>query len=131
MIAESIEAAAKVTRATCDRVAAGRLVEEAAVWQLFATPRSSEARALLQIEALGLPADLAARLSSTAFPGALRLVELHCDGLSPVHLPPGRWLARGVQRIQGHDVGRLVMAVPPEAALPPGTEVLGYVAADV
>lgn len=122
-----------VVRAICDTAAVleqGRLVEKSAVWQIFAAPKSLTARALLGVEDPALPPDLSRRLSQAPTPGSRPVIRLSFDGSRPAHLPEGRWLAGRIERLQGHDLGQVLMALAPGAVLPPDAEVMGHVPAD-
>ncbi|KAF1022040.1 MAG: Methionine import ATP-binding protein MetN [Paracidovorax wautersii] len=132
----------------------GRTAELGPVWQVFGSPRHDATRALLAPLQHGLPDDLRARLqaeppASGAFERILQLGYSGEGGLEPdlariaQVLPPGARLAHGgVDRIQGHAHGRLLLAIdgrlplPDLAALTQGPsaiahhiEVIGYVVA--
>ncbi|ARO15143.1 ABC transporter-like protein [Ketogulonicigenium robustum] len=120
-----------VIRDVCDRVAvleAGRMVEIGPVWQVFGAPAHDATRALLA----PLQPVAAQAVFGAAAPGRVRIVRLPLDGRQgAVALPAGARLVAGhVDPIQGHTVGHLVLALPQDAALPDGAEVIGYVAAD-
>ncbi|WP_158895600.1 MULTISPECIES: ATP-binding cassette domain-containing protein [unclassified Pseudomonas] len=134
-----------VIRQICDRVVVlehGRIVEQGPVWQLFGAPQAEATRALLA----PLAADLARRLAATRQPGARAVLELSYDGqgaepdfqaLGQALGAPVELLHGGIDRIQGHALGRLLVATAaPErrlasfltqAGLFARAEVLGYV----
>lgn len=138
-----------VIRQICDRVVVlehGRIVEQGPVWQLFGAPQAEATQALLAPLAAQLPADLARQLGTTRQPGARAVLELHYDGqgvepdfqaLGQALGAPVELLHGGIDRIQGHALGRLLVATTaPErrlaAFLTQGglfarAEVLGYV----
>lgn len=131
----------------------GRIAELGQVWKVFGAPRHEATRALLAPLQAGLPQDLQQRLlpQRPAHGKALQVLQLGYTGegmLEPDFariaqaLGPGvRLLHGGVDRIQGHAHGRLLLAVPGDwqpvqlAQLTQGqqavahhVEVLGYVA---
>lgn len=138
-----------VIRQICDRVVVlehGRIVEQGPVWQLFGAPQAEATRALLAPLAAQLPADLARRLGATRQPGARAVLELSYDGqgvepdfqaLGQALGAPVELLHGGIDRIQGHALGRLLVATAaPERRLAgfltqtglfARAEVLGYV----
>ncbi len=140
----------RVIREICDRVLVlegGAMAESGPVWQVFGDPRHDATRALLEPLARGLPEDLREGLLAT--PPALgryrRITELHytgAEGDAPdlsklAALGEGvRLLHGGLDRIQGHTQGRLLLSLPgdghrAEALAAPGlahhVKVLGYV----
>ncbi len=138
-----------VIRQICDRVVVlehGRIVEQGPVWQLFGAPRAEATQALLAPLAAQLPADLARQLGTSRQPGARAVLELHYDGqgvepdfqaLGQALGAPVELLHGGIDRIQGHALGRLLVATSaPERRLATflgqdglfaRAEVLGYV----
>ncbi|BCP55498.1 methionine import ATP-binding protein MetN 1 [Kaistia sp. 32K] len=147
-----------VIREICDRVAVldhGRIVELGDVWKVFGNPEHEVTKSLLgQIEH-GIPDDLTDRLQPGFPAGAgtllVRATFLPESGGAPdlqavlkvVH-GPVQLLDSAVDRIRGHTVGRLLVAVPSEGnrpeeietrlgSLPPNVqvEVLGHVSAPV
>ncbi|WP_207479173.1 methionine ABC transporter ATP-binding protein [Arenibaculum pallidiluteum] len=142
-----------VIRAICDEVLVldqGGRVEQGPVWKVFGDPQGEATRALLRPLQHGVPDDLGRRLrpEPPARGGhailALRFTgESHPEGLSLASLmalaPEARLLHGGIDRIQGHAQGDLLVAVPadsirPVASLtfsPDSMRVLGYVADDV
>ncbi|WP_263143395.1 ATP-binding cassette domain-containing protein [Pseudomonas sp. RIT-PI-AD] len=139
-----------VIREICDRVVVlerGQVVEQGEVWQVFGDPRHAVTRSLLGQHREGLPEDLRDRLHAQP-PGQPSdlLVQLRFTGAgrrepdllaiarsldAPVSLLHG-----GVERIQGHAQGHLLLRIggAPEALpaslyeLADHVEVLGYVA---
>jgi D-methionine transport system ATP-binding protein len=116
-----------VIREICDRVVvldSGRIVETGPVWQVFGTPE-----------------DLAARLRPGPAPhaGARTLLRLSFTGATPADtgalaaVPGARILGSRIERIQGHSLGQLLLALAPgqQASLLAGAadtlEVLGHV----
>ncbi|WP_407935802.1 methionine ABC transporter ATP-binding protein [Cupriavidus necator] len=150
----------RVIRDICDHVLvleAGHIAELGPVWQVFGNPRHPATRALLQPLQAALPEDLARllQLQPPAHGAAEQLIELHYTGgdagaessapeLATIVAALGgraRLLQAGVDRIQGHTQGRLLLAakfagggIPAEAlatlALSQPPKVLGYVPAD-
>ncbi len=133
----------------------GRIAELGAVWQVFGNPRHAATRALLAPLQHGLPDDLQQRLQAQPPAGAhtqiLQLGYRGEDGLEP-DLPRiaqalgarVRLLHGGVDRIQGHAQGQLLVALEGAAAQADWTpftqgreaiaheiKVLGYVAESV
>ena len=131
-----------VIREICDDVAVlekGRLVETGPVWQVFGAPQHDATRALLRPLDHGLPDDLQRALQAqpagidgptgttgTAGTAGLtheRVLELAFTGegglepdfarISAALGGPIRLLHGGVDRIQGHTHGHLVLAAPP------------------
>ncbi|RZS30073.1 methionine ABC transporter ATP-binding protein [Corticibacter populi] len=131
----------------------GRIAELGAVWKVFGAPQHEATRALLAPLQHGLPDDLQTRLVKEApqagrYEQILQLSYSGEGGLEPdlvrigQALPGVRLLHGGVDRIQGHAHGRLLLAVDGAAVLPDlhaltqgagaiahHIEVLGYVPA--
>ncbi|CAO3424475.1 Methionine ABC transporter ATP-binding protein [Azospirillum doebereinerae] len=143
-----------VIRAICDEVMVldhGRRVEHGPVWSVFGAPRGDATQALLRPLRHGLPDDIARRLlPEPPRQGgghavlALRFTgESHPEGVSLASLlalaPDAKLLHGGIDRIQGHAQGDLLIAVPVAAMrsaagsrfTPDSWKVLGYVADDV
>jgi D-methionine transport system ATP-binding protein len=114
-----------VIREICDEVLVleqGRIAEAGPVWQVFGAPRHDATRALLRPLEHGLPRDLQARLSTEPPAGrdVRRVLELVYTGEGGVEPDlariaaalggPVRLLHGGVDRIQGHSHGRLLIA---------------------
>ncbi|WP_394061176.1 methionine ABC transporter ATP-binding protein [Alcaligenes sp. WGS1538] len=143
-----------VIRAIADQVLVlerGEIAEHGEVWKIFGNPRHPATRALLAPLQHDLPPDLRQALRSEApAAGGERLLQLSYNGrdrlepdllaLAQALQAPLRLVHGGVDRIQGHAHGRLIVAVPAHAALPPlralteqpgalahGIEDLGYV----
>jgi len=108
----------------------GRIAELGEVWQVFGAPRHAATRALLAPLQHGLPGDLQARLrpeppAHGGFQRILRLGYTGAGGLEPdfariaeaLHSPV-RLLQGGVDRIAGHPLGRLIVALPGSVPLP-------------
>ncbi|GBH24117.1 methionine ABC transporter ATP-binding protein [Burkholderia vietnamiensis] len=126
----------EVIRAVCDTVAVieqGEVVETGAVWRVFGKPRHGATRALLSTLVPDLPAELAARVQPlpehAALPdGAQIVLDIRYTGESAGEPDLGalaaalggavRFLHGGIERIQGHAQGRLVIAAQPRAAEP-------------
>lgn len=120
-----------VIREICDQVVVlekGRIVETGPVWQVFGAPQHDATRALLQPLAHALPDDLAQRLAAQppASGGFSRVIELTFTGEGGLQPDLGRiatalgspvqLLHGGVDRIQGHTHGRLILSIDPQAA---------------
>lgn len=138
----------EVIRSVADRVAVidqGRIVEEGAVWSIFADPKSPVTRRLLAGIRPELPAEIAARLSHDQVGDAIVRLELCGTAaretlLADLVAGAGvsfRLLHGGVETIQGEPVGTLFLAIPGAAADTARTffetrgvktEVLGHVA---
>lgn len=139
-----------VIREICDRVVvleAGRIAEQGPVWQVFGAPNHAATQALLQPLQHGLPEDLVQRLRDKRHgAGDETLVELSFLGrnapdLGQLAAVTGQGAGRGrlrlvssqLERIQGHSIGKLLVAlgpgVAPEALAPLAdqTRILGYV----
>ncbi|OZI38637.1 methionine ABC transporter ATP-binding protein [Bordetella genomosp. 10] len=122
-----------VIREIADRVLVleqGRVAESGDVWRVFGSPEHDATRALLAPMQHGLPEDIQRRLSrhppvTGAYQYVLSLGYTGADGLEPdlVRIAdalnaPIRLLQGGVDRIQGHVHGRLLLAVSGSADLP-------------
>ncbi len=122
----------RVIREIADQVVVlerGRIAEQGPVWQVFGAPRHDATQALLAPLRQGLPPDLHARLQAHPprhgrFSTIVQLGYSGAGGLEPdlariaAALPPGARLVHGgVDRIQGHAQGDLVLAVEGSAAL--------------
>jgi D-methionine transport system ATP-binding protein len=146
-----------VIREICTRVLVldgGGIVEHGPVWQVFGDPQASATRALLRPLQHGLPADIAQHLvpDLDGRPGqavlALRFTgDSHGGGVPLAALaalgPGAALLHGGLDRIDGHGQGSLLVAVPAAALSSPffqaarvgdtpladHIEVLGYVPA--
>jgi D-methionine transport system ATP-binding protein len=117
-----------VIREICDQVLVleqGRIAETGPVWQVFGEPKHDATRALLRPLEHDLPDDLR---SGIAAKGA-RVIELRYTGEGGIEPDldriaaalggPVRLLHGGVDRIQGHTHGRLLVSAPaggPDAA---------------
>ncbi|CDX33597.1 DL-methionine transporter subunit; ATP-binding component of ABC superfamily [Mesorhizobium sp. SOD10] len=112
----------EVIRSIADRVAvidAGRIVEEGAVWQVFANPKSEITRSLLGGIRPQLPPEIASQL--IAGEGAETILRIDVAGeaargalLSDLAVAaPGRFrlVHGGVDHVQGQPVGTLFLAV--------------------
>lgn len=113
-----------VIRDICDRVVVldkGRIVEQGHVWEVFGRPQHNTTQTLLAPLQHNLPADLAARLTPQAtWPDDAKVLALYFSGqqrepdlaaLSNSLNGRVRLLEGGIERIQGHAVGRLIVAV--------------------
>ncbi len=119
----------QVIREVCDTVAVierGEVVETGPVWQVFGDPRHDSTRALLRTLVHDLPADLAARvkpLPEIAQVDARILLDVRftgsdagepdLSGLTSALSADGgrvRFVHGGIDRIQGHAQGRLVVS---------------------
>ncbi|MDU1662470.1 MAG: NIL domain-containing protein, partial [Stenotrophomonas maltophilia] len=141
-----------VIREICDRVVVlehGRIVEQGPVWEVFGNPRHEVSKTLLAPLQHGLPDELQKRLQATP-PSAQAAVVLRLQFTGASADEPDlaalfgalggrvRLLQGGVERIQGHALGQLLLAVS-DSTLDPDTlrtraerwaqqaEVLGYV----
>jgi D-methionine transport system ATP-binding protein len=139
-----------VIREICDRVVVleqGKVVEQGPVWQVFGDPQHAVSKTLLIPTQQALPADLQARLhTEPPHKDAGLVLDLHINGHEPdlaalFGALGGRvsLLHGGVERIQGHAVGHLLLAVSGSPLSREGllirarqqvqhAEVLGYVA---
>jgi D-methionine transport system ATP-binding protein len=142
-----------VIRAICDRVVVlehGAVVEQGQVWEVFGNPLHDVTRTLLAPLRQSLPADLQARLHDQARSSNDSLaLRLHFAGLraepdlAELSQALGGKLAlldAGIERIQGHPLGYLLLAIKDSPhsreqllnnarQLADHVEVLGYVAA--
>ena len=123
---------------------AGRVAEAGPVWRVFGAPEHPATRALLAPLTRDLPGDLRERLTHYPTPGARAVLRITYSGRTPPDLSvlvaatggSVQLLQAGVERIQGHAVGRLLVAAEnPEAearlrASGQDVEGIGYVAAD-
>ncbi|WP_375142607.1 methionine ABC transporter ATP-binding protein [Ideonella benzenivorans] len=123
-----------VIREIADRVLVleqGRIAETGPVWQVFGQPTHDATRALLAPLQHELPEDLKARLHRhppAGAPAVQRVLQLSytgAQGLEPDFAAiaqalqgPVRLVHGGVDRIQGHAQGRLLIAVDGAAPLP-------------
>jgi len=107
----------------------GRIAELGEVWKVFGAPRHDATRALLAPLQHGLPDDLQGSLQATPpASGSSRILRLNYTGegglepdfarIAQALAVPVRLVHGGVDRIQGHAHGRLLLAVPSSAALP-------------
>jgi len=121
-----------VIRQVCDQVLVlenGRIAEAGPVWNLFGAPSHEATKALLAPLQHELPEDIRIRLQSTppATGGYEQILQLSYNGhggLEPdlsligrVLNTQVRLLHGGVDRIQGHAQGRLLIAIPDQAAV--------------
>ena len=111
-----------VIREICSDVVvleSGRVVETGPVWRVFGAPAHPTTRALLEPLTRGLPADLAAKLQPQPVPGGSVILRItfagqaapDLSGLVGAAATPVRLLQAGIERIQGHAVGRMLVAV--------------------
>ena len=113
----------EVIRSIADRVAvidAGRIVEEGAVWQVFADPKSEITRSLLGSIRPQLPPEIASRL--VAGEGAETILRIDVAGaaargpllsdLAAAVPGPFRLVRGGLDHIQQQPVGTLFLGVP-------------------
>lgn len=114
-----------VIRDICDRVVVlehGRIVEQGPVWQVFGDPQHEVSKTLLAPLQHGLPPELQRRLQPTpASADAALVLRLQFTGsetlepdLAALFSALGgrvRLLQGGVERIQGHALGQLLLAV--------------------
>ncbi|MBJ2219679.1 methionine ABC transporter ATP-binding protein [Pseudomonas sp. MF7453] len=114
-----------VIREICDRVVVlehGRIVEQGPVWQVFGNPQHEVSRTLLAPLQHGLPPEVQSRLQPTQTSADAALVlRLQFTGsdtdepdLAALFSALGgrvRLLQGGVERIQGHALGQLLLAV--------------------
>jgi len=127
---------------------AGRIIEEGAVYDVFARPRTATARSFVaSVTGSGVPADLAGELSPQPIGGGRAVLRIVLTGAQAT-APIVSQLARGagidvqilsgqVDRIGGVPFGNLLLAVPAQAEAVAldlvqrhglSGEVLGYVA---
>ena len=136
-----------VIREICTEVVvleAGRIAETGPVWRVFGAPEHPATRALLAPLTRDLPEDLAGRITPQPAPGARALLRITLSGREAPDLAglgaaaggPVRLLQAGIERIQGHAVGRMLVSAEgaeAEARLRASgltIERIGYVAAD-
>jgi D-methionine transport system ATP-binding protein len=114
-----------VIREICDRVVVleqGRVVEQGPVWQVFGDPQHQVSKTLLAPLQHGLPEDLQARLQAhPQNPDAAVVLDLQFSGagnsepdLSALFGAFGgkvSLLHGGVERIQGHALGHLLLSI--------------------
>jgi len=114
-----------VIRDICDRVVVleqGRIVEQGPVWEVFGDPRHEVSKTLLAPLQHELPAELRSRLlAQPPSSDAAVVLRLHFTGgasqepdLAALFGALGgrvRLLQGGVERIQGHALGQLLLAV--------------------
>ncbi|WP_119738222.1 methionine ABC transporter ATP-binding protein [Pseudomonas sp. Larv2_ips] len=114
-----------VIREICDRVVVlehGRIVEQGPVWQVFGNPQHEVSRTLLAPLQHGLPEELQNRLQPTQTSADAALVlrlQFTCSATDEPDLAAlfgalggrVRLLQGGVERIQGHALGQLLLAV--------------------
>ena len=114
-----------VIREICDRVVVlehGRIVEQGPVWQVFGDPQHEVSKTLLAPLQQGLPPELQARLQDQpASAEAAVVLRVQFTGsaadepdLAALFSALGgrvRLLHGGVERIQGHALGQLLLAV--------------------
>ncbi|WP_434654163.1 ATP-binding cassette domain-containing protein [Pseudomonas sp. R3-56] len=142
-----------VIRAVCDRVVVleqGRIVEQGPVWEVFGNPQHEVSRTLLAPLQHALPEELQNRLQpQPASADAATVLRLQFTGtardepdLAALFGALGgrvRLLHGGIERIQGHGLGQLLLAVSGSSlgaeelrqragAWAQRVEVLGYVA---
>ena len=113
-----------VIRDICDRVVVlehGRIVEQGPVWQVFGNPQHEVSKTLLAPLQHGLPDELQSRLQAEPSSTAAVVLRLQFTGsvadepdLAALFAALGgrvRLLQGGVERIQGHALGQLLLAV--------------------
>ena len=107
----------------------GEIAERGEVWQVFGSPQHPATRALLAPLQAGLPEDLAQRLvqevPTAPFQRILQLDYVGTAGLEPDFTrisaalgQPLRLVHGGIDRIQGHAQGRLLLALDGQPPLP-------------
>ncbi len=116
-----------VIRAICDKVLvldSGNIAEQGNVWSVFGNPEATATRSLLAPLKQGLPDDMASSLQEAPPPDgsgfaivSLRFTgESHPDGVSMADItdwaPDARLLHGGLDRIQGHSQGQLLVSIP-------------------
>jgi D-methionine transport system ATP-binding protein len=124
-----------VIREICDRVVVlehGRIVEQGPVWEVFGNPQHEVSKTLLAPLQHALPPELQSRLHQQPQSSADAVV-LRLQFTGTAHAEPDlaalfgalgghvRLLQGGVERIQGHALGQLLLAV---TASPLGAEEL-------
>jgi D-methionine transport system ATP-binding protein len=113
-----------VIREICDRVVVlehGRIVEQGPVWEVFGNPQHEVSKTLLAPLQHALPAELQSRLQANRRPDDAVVLRLQFTGtaqdepdLAALFAALGgrvRLLQGGVERIQGHALGQLLLAV--------------------
>ena len=130
-----------VIREICGQVVVleqGRIAEQGPVWKVFGQPEHDATRALLRTVEQGLPHDLLHSIqpSPPASGEALRVLQLTFTGEGGIEPDLGRiadtlghkaqLLHGGIDRIQGHAHGRLIIAT--RSSVPAETLVLGQLA---
>lgn len=130
-----------VIREICDQVVVleqGRIAEQGPVWKVFGQPEHDATRALLRTVEQGLPHDLLQSIQPEppATGEALRVLQLTFTGEGGIEPDLGRiaetlghkaqLLHGGIDRIQGHAHGRLIIAT--RSSVPAQTLVLGHLA---
>ncbi|MNI79154.1 Methionine import ATP-binding protein MetN 2 [compost metagenome] len=114
-----------VIREICDRVVVlehGRIVEQGPVWEVFGNPQHEVSKTLLAPLQHALPQELQSRLQPQSnAPDAAVVLRLQFTGsqreepdLAALFSALGgrvRLLQGGVERIQGHALGQLLLAV--------------------
>ncbi|MDO7898655.1 methionine ABC transporter ATP-binding protein [Pseudomonas citrulli] len=114
-----------VIREVCDRVVVleqGRIVEQGPVWEVFGNPRHAVSKTLLAPLQHAVPEELQNRLqaqpASAQAATVLRLqftgIDQHEPDLAALFNALGgrvRLLHGGIERIQGHGLGQLLLAV--------------------
>ncbi|MGY2292459.1 methionine ABC transporter ATP-binding protein [Pseudomonas sp. SDO528_S397] len=113
-----------VIREICDRVVVlehGKVVEQGPVWQVFGNPQDAVTKILLAPLQHALPAELQQRLQPQPVSDAAVVLRLQFTGidrdepdLAALFNALGgrvRLLQGGVERIQGHALGQLLLAV--------------------
>lgn len=141
-----------VIREICDRVVVlehGRIVEQGPVWEVFGNPQHEVSKTLLEPLQHGLPPELRERLQGNPTSNAAVVLRVLFTGssqeepdLAALFAALGgrvQLLQGGVERIQGHALGQLLLAVSGSALTAEQlqkragqwaqqVEVLGYVA---
>ncbi len=113
----------EVIRGIADRVAvidAGRIVEEGAVWSIFAEARSQVTRSLLRDILPQLPQEIAAALSPVGAGEAMLRVDIAGEAarrpllaeLAATSSSAFRLVHGGIDHIQGQPVGTLFLSIP-------------------
>lgn len=144
-----------VIRAICDRVLVldqGRMQELGEVWSVFGAPQSQASQAMLHSLKQGLPHEMLQQLQPVpATPHDHVLVGLRFHGLPAGQGLPlatlqaleslcggAQFIHGGLDHLQGHSVGQLIVRLPAAASLPEtetlrlatgadSLEILGYV----
>ena len=130
-----------VIREICDQVVVleqGRIAEQGPVWKVFGQPEHDATRALLRTVEQGLPHDLLQSIQPAppATGEAQRVLQLTFTGEGGIEPDLGRiadtlghkaqLLHGGIDRIQGHAHGRLIIAT--RSSVSAETLVLGHLA---